>query len=69
MDLCRIIEKKNVFIDCSPCDLSSSCNITGPLKNLNSAIIDFFESLTLQQLLEETSLVSKTINFNKEMSL
>lgn len=69
MDLCRIIEKKSFFIDCSPCDLADLCNISQPLKNLNNSIIAFFESLTLAQLLDNQSLISKTQFEDQEISL
>lgn len=69
MDLCRIIEKKSFFINCSPCDLADLCNISQPLKNLNNSITAFFESLTLAQLLDNPSLISKTQFEDQEVSI
>lgn len=33
------------------CEISSSCNVVSPLRELNSKLIDFYESLTVAELL------------------
>ncbi|MDA9793257.1 Rrf2 family transcriptional regulator [Bacteriovoracaceae bacterium] len=65
MELCRVIEKKSFYLDCGPCTISDNCNITATVINLNSAAIDFFESLSLEQLLDYPQLINKTSNINQ----
>lgn len=53
--LSEIIEGKTHTKNCSEqnCSLLSTCNITGPITEINKHLYNFFESLTLDQLFSE----------------
>jgi Rrf2 family protein len=38
----------------SSCELSGGCNIVGPMNRLNEKIVEFYQSLTIAELLKET---------------
>ncbi len=48
----------------SLCDLSSSCNITSPIEKLNLKIHEFYQNISLSELLD-----LKTQNINQEKVL
>ncbi|MBL7664712.1 MAG: Rrf2 family transcriptional regulator [Bacteriovoracaceae bacterium] len=70
-DFTHMIEGKQMSMDCveGSCELSSSCNISGPVKKLNNYLVDFFKGLTLKKLLQEDELIHLTIpmNLNEEV--
>lgn len=53
--LSEIIEGKKHTKNCSEqnCSLLSTCNITGPITEINKHLFNFFESLTLDKLFSE----------------
>jgi Rrf2 family protein len=58
LELTEYIEGKKAGQDCteSNCALLHSCNITGPIKKLNQYLLQFFQGLTIKELLEESQL-------------
>lgn len=59
LQLAEIIEGKKIWTDCeiSQCGLIDSCNITGPIKRLNQYLSYFFQGLSLEELLQEDTLL------------
>lgn len=57
--LSEIIEGKSFNADCivGVCDMHSTCNISGPMKNLHEASQNFFNSLMLASLFTDTNLL------------
>jgi DNA-binding IscR family transcriptional regulator len=55
LELLELVEQKKFDQNCSDinCSLIESCNITGPIQNLNKKLVQFFESITVSTLLEE----------------
>lgn len=66
--LSEIIEGKKHTRNCSEqkCSLLSTCNITGPITEINKHLYNFFESLTLDQLFNE---VIKPIKTSKKVNI
>lgn len=59
----EIIEGKKYHSDCKQqnCMLLKDCNITGPISNLNKYLQTFFQSLTLDELLNENMIPATKI--------
>jgi Rrf2 family protein len=74
LQLAEIIEGNKIWTDCelSQCGLIDSCNITEPIKRLNQYLSYFFQGLSIEELLQEhtllpTALVQNvTVNVNKQ---
>jgi Rrf2 family protein len=70
LDIFQIIEGKSEVVDCEPCQINSTCNISTPLKNLNKYLIQYFNGLTLRELFDETVFSQFNLNqpneFNKD---
>jgi Rrf2 family protein len=60
LDLVKIIEGKNLMMDCheGPCEMFSQCNIIMPIKRLNDYLLTIFQSLSLSELLAEDNLLA-----------
>jgi len=54
-ELAQLIEGKKLASDCSEikCNLLSSCNISGPINNLNKHLSYFFKGLSIAELLQD----------------
>lgn len=57
-ELYQILEPKKIGVDCEPCLISSSCNISTPIKNLNTQVISFFKSMSVKDLFRDTKLIN-----------
>lgn len=55
LELTELIEGKKLAPTCSDmnCSLLSSCNISSPVQKLNSKLTDFFQELSIKDLLAE----------------
>ncbi len=71
-DLVKIIEGKDEFgpecASSASCDLISTCNISGPINNLNRMIHQFLNDLTVGDLLHGNRLTEKLIRDQKQMA-
>ncbi|MBD67152.1 MAG: hypothetical protein CME62_18270 [Halobacteriovoraceae bacterium] len=54
LNIYEIIEGKKVTTDCKDmaCKLVSTCNITGPISNLNHSLVSYMQGLSLADLFE-----------------
>ena len=52
-DFAKSVGEDSMGLDClsGSCDMQTSCNISTPMKKLNTSLIDFFSKLTLKELL------------------
>lgn len=55
LDLIEMIEGPTTLVKCfqekSPCEIKGQCNIISPIHNLNQKYQEFFEKVTLRELL------------------
>jgi Rrf2 family protein len=54
-DLSEMLEGHTILTKClgneEPCEISSTCNITAPITNLNRKVQNFYKSLSLDEVL------------------
>lgn len=64
LDLIEMIEGPTALVKCvngdKSCDIKGTCNIVSPLQNLNDRLNDFYQGLSLKELLLEKSNSVKT---------
>ena len=66
LELSELIEGKSFMMDChdrsagssGPCELYHTCNISQPVKRLNDYLLSIFQSLSLNELLDEDNLLA-----------
>lgn len=60
LDLIEMIEGPTALVKCvqgeKACEIKDTCNISSPLQQLNDRLNDFYQSLSLKELLLEKSL-------------
>jgi Rrf2 family protein len=64
LDLIEMIEGPTALVKCvnaeNSCDIKGTCNISSPLQTLNDRLNDFYQNLSLKELLlEKTNSVRK----------
>lgn len=56
--LAEIIEGPSQLVKCmtadSACDIQSSCNIVSPMKSLNAKMNEFYKTISVSELIEES---------------
>lgn len=60
MELVELIEGKSFMMDCheGPCELINKCNISQPIRRLNDYLINIFNALSINELLDEDNLLA-----------
>lgn len=66
LELSELIEGKSFMMECNdrsaggpgPCELYHTCNISQPVKRLNDYLLNIFQSLSLNELLDEDNLLA-----------
>jgi len=68
-DLLDVIEGAPALVKClhqeTPCDIQSTCNIVSPISSLNQKLNEFYQGLSLKDLLMESVRDGKSISKNK----